>query len=220
MTKSQLFERMKADILVGTYRPGEWLRLADMETHYGANRFEMRSALTALHAIKLLEHEQNRGYRIASVTAESWTQVIEVRLLLEIPAAAQVIRNATDADIANLEALAESFAQAVAHAGIDEIDRINHLFHRAFFASCANRRLTDLIHNQRETLSPSGWRRWWSPAGAQRSAAEHFEMIAALKSRDLPRLEATIRKHTGRQGADAVGADAAPRARPHVGGLG
>src|SRR5262245_36731002 len=171
MTKNQLFERMKADILVGTYRPGEWLRLADMESNYGANRFEMRSALTALHAINLLDHEPHRGYRIAAMSEENWAQIIEVRLLLEIPAAAQVIRNATDADIADLQLLAERFAKAVAQAGIDEIDRANHQFHRAFFASCANSRLTGLIHNLRESSSPGGWRRWWSPAGARRSAA-------------------------------------------------
>ena len=81
--RASLVERMKADIVSGTYHRGEWLRLADLEKRYGASRTEVRKALVALATMKALEHVENYGYRIVVVDAERNQQYREIRYVLE-----------------------------------------------------------------------------------------------------------------------------------------
>src|SRR5579883_432009 len=80
-------ERLREDLLAGQYRPGEWLKQVDLETHYGVNRFEVRIALSELAARHLLDHFPNRGYRVANPTGRQREELYEVRTLLETSAA-------------------------------------------------------------------------------------------------------------------------------------
>lgn len=94
-------DRIRADLLAGMYRPGEFLRLVEMEAHYGIGRFEVRSALANLAAVELLEHVPNRGYRVATLDEKEAWQHTELRLALELPAAILVLRHVNAKDCAD-----------------------------------------------------------------------------------------------------------------------
>ena len=87
-------QEVEGDILRGMLGAGEWLRLGDMAERYRATRSEVRAAFTRLAAQRILEHTPNRGYRVMTVDEEELVQRVEIRLLLELPIAALVIKQA------------------------------------------------------------------------------------------------------------------------------
>ncbi|WP_131829650.1 GntR family transcriptional regulator, partial [Teichococcus deserti] len=63
--KRHLATEIALAIRNGGYRPGEWLRLVDLEAQLGAKRFDLRAALAELALRQTLEHVPNRGFRVA-----------------------------------------------------------------------------------------------------------------------------------------------------------
>lgn len=196
-----VMHRIKADILLGEFRPGEWMRLVDVAERYAASRFEVRSAFAGLAVIELLEHVANRGYRVAVVTDDEAAQWTEVRILLEVPATELVLQRATRTDHAVLRELANRFAACVEHGTTAEIEVLNHRFHRAFFALCGNPRLERLINETRERPWPRGWVHWKTVAGNRASAADHLAMVDALRDGDAAGLRTVALRHLRRTGS-------------------
>ena len=180
---------------MGTYRPGEFLRLVEMEAHYGASRFEVRSALANLAAIELLEHVPNRGYRVVTLNQEEAWQHTELRLALELPAAVLVLRHVDANDCGELRRQAERFAWCVEHGTTSDMEQANHRFHRAFFARCGNGRLEHMINEARERAWPQGWVHWTTTAANRASATDHFALVNALAARDEQALRRVAFRH-------------------------
>ena len=188
-------DRIRADLLVGTYRPGEFLRLVEMEAHYRATRSEVRSALATLAAVELLEHVPNRGYRVAVLDeTEAW-QHTELRLMLEVPAAVLVLRLVDAEGFRDLRREADRFAWCVDHGTTSDIEGANHRFHRAFFAHCGNPRLEHMINEARERAWPQGWMHWKTVSANRASAADHFALVDALESGDEQALRRVAFRH-------------------------
>src|SRR5438270_784607 len=91
---------LRSDLLAGGYSPGTWLKQADLEEKYSANRFEVRIALAELTAQRLLDHIPNRGYRVATHTDIEREQLIETRILIESSACRLIVQRATEEEIA------------------------------------------------------------------------------------------------------------------------
>lgn len=197
-TRNGLSERLRADIVVGFYRPGEWLRLIDLEERYGVGRFDVRQALAQLATGHTVTHVPNRGYRVAETDRKQRHELTDTRLLLEVPAAQLVIEQAKEEDIAGIEAAARAFDEALESSPYPEAQRLNHAFHRAFYACCRNKTLTDLIHDLRERDLPGEWNQWAAPAKAKASSLDHLEMVAALKARDRERMADIVTRHLTR----------------------
>lgn len=197
-TRRGLAERLRSDIVAGFFRPGEWLRLVDLEERYGVGRFEVRQALAQLASGHTVTHVPNRGYRVAETDRKQRHELTDTRLLLEVPAAQLVIEHAGEEDMARIEAAARAFDEALETSPYPEAQRLNHAFHRAFYACCRNPTLIDLIHELRERDLPGEWNQWATPTKARASSLDHLEMVAALKSRDRDRMAAIITRHLTR----------------------
>ncbi len=196
-----LLQRIQADLLLDEFKPGEWLRLVDMEERYQVSRFEIRAGLASLAAMELLEHVPNRGYRVVSVTEEEARQRTEVRILLELPAAEMVLRLASAEDCRKLYRMADHFAWCVENGTTAAIEAANHRFHRAFFALCGNPRLERLINETRERAWPSGWVHWKTVSSNRESAADHTAMVDAIAAGDSARLRGLAFRHLHRIGS-------------------
>src|SRR3546814_6893896 len=86
-TMESLVSRIEADLLSGHFRPGEWLKQADVESHYDANRFDVRMALLDLKARQLIEHVPNPGFRVINLSERESEEMFETSIILETAAA-------------------------------------------------------------------------------------------------------------------------------------
>src|SRR5690606_31711127 len=111
--ETELARKMRADLLMGEFEHGQWLRLNELERRYGVSRFEVRKALAALAAVGALEHIENYGYRLPPADPEKDAHHRETRLILELGAAPKVYYRASMEDLAYLHDLATQFSRAI-----------------------------------------------------------------------------------------------------------
>lgn len=186
---------LRADLLAGKYSAGEWLKQADLESAYGANRFEVRIALAELNVQGLLEHFPNRGYRVCQHTDTEREQLYEVRTLLEVAACKLIVQRATEEQIAEFERMVLAFDEAIENERLMKLKELNFDLHSQLYGMTANPMLANQIRNLRERGIPGRQGMWDAQKSIKESSADHLEMLDMLKRRDSDGLASVVYRH-------------------------
>lgn len=194
---TSLVARIEADLIGGNFRPGEWLKQADVEEAYSANRFDVRMALLDLKARQLIEHIPNRGFRVVNLSEREREALFETRVILETAAARLAAARITGETIEELEAIVQTFHDHMETADQDYLRALNGQFHDLLYQSSGNPVLAEEIKALRQRGLPGtrGGLRWRTMAGIQHSHDEHVKMIELLRARDGEALATTIDEH-------------------------
>lgn len=202
---------LEADLLAGVYRPGEWLKQADIENTYQAHRFDVRMALLDLKTRHLIEHVRNRGYRVINPTEREREDLIQTRTILETAAIRLVVQNVTREDLDDLKRLVAEFGDNIANGDLNLLREINARFHERLYRICGNEILTGEIKALKQRGLP-GARTWRNFNGIQRSHDDHREMIKLLAKKDADKLADLVTRHLSHWRADphAKLADSSP----------
>jgi len=190
-----LADRLARDIQSGVFGTGAWLKQIDLQERYGAKRLEVRRALDHLTQRRVIQHVPNRGYHVHEVDVNQQNHVRDIRVLLEVGAAADLMPNVTDAKVARMQALAERFASLLLSGTLMEQYEVNLEFHATLYDMCSNRELVSLIHDMRGRAVAAPATQWMTRARIEKSVGEHFEIVAALQARDVARLQRIIGDH-------------------------
>ncbi len=187
--------RIEQDIQLGSFAPGSWLKQIDLERRYGCSRAAVRQALERLVVRHLVRHEPNCGYRVDSFDPQMLHDLSQVRALLEVAAAEQILPLFRPSHAPELRRLARRFEAAVQTGTLAEQHAANMAFHQALLRHCPNRELVSLIVALRERVPLAVQQRKNPPARMQASARDHFAMIVALQAGDLAALRRVTRDH-------------------------
>jgi DNA-binding GntR family transcriptional regulator len=187
--------RIERDINIGALSPGTWLKQIDLERRYDATRLDVRQALDTLVARRLVTHVPNRGYHVREFDQRQISDIYEVRAILEIAAAEQLVAHVTDETLHTLRRRAEAFEEATAHGTLLDQNEANIAFHSALLAPCPNRELVGVIMEMRQRIPYSVQRLWNSSARMVKSVKDHYRMIDALAQRDAGLLKAITGDH-------------------------
>jgi DNA-binding GntR family transcriptional regulator len=87
-----VYRRIRSDIIFGILPPGQKLRLEKVSESYGTSISTLRELLNRMCAEGLIVAEGQRGFEVASVSADDFRQVAALRLLLENHAMEQSFR--------------------------------------------------------------------------------------------------------------------------------
>jgi DNA-binding GntR family transcriptional regulator len=188
-------DRLAKDIQSGVFGPGAWLKQIDLQERYDAKRLEVRRALDHLTQKRLIQHVPNRGYHVRVDDAERHNQLHEIRILLEVGAAADLMPNVTDVKVARLRELADRFGELLLHGTLLQQYEVNLQFHEEMYDMCSNRELAALIQEVRSRSVAAPNTNWQTRARIEKSVREHHEIVDALAARDLKRLQKIIRLH-------------------------
>ena len=94
---SSVYCELKGDILNGKLKPDHKLRLEALKTDYNVGNSPLREALNRLSAKGIVVREENRGFRVSSVSAAELEEIIRTRCWLEEIALRESMRNGDDA---------------------------------------------------------------------------------------------------------------------------
>lgn len=192
------YEVLKRAIISGEIPAGERIVETDYAERLHISRTPLREALRKLERDGLVEYVLRRGVMVKAFTLSDVDEIYTIRNSLEMLTLPAIVEKATDADIA---ALRESLAQmdeVMARDDVQAISPMARAFHSQFTHLSGQMRILRVIEGQDEFIT-----RFSSMAIAQenrRSSAhqEHHEMVNLLERRDLPALEALVRKHIER----------------------
>ena len=139
-----------AAIADGRLEPGGRYSVAQLAEQLGVSRTPVREALLVLEREGRVKFERNRGVRILETTAADVAEVFELRLLLEVPAAAKACGIGRHRGARRRS----STRWASAPAAVDEPGFMDHdeRFHELILIAAGNRRLAAIVAGLRDTV--------------------------------------------------------------------
>ncbi len=180
------WRRLRQDIIAGVRKPGERLGVERLREVYGIGPTPLREALQRLRAEGLVAAEGNRGFRVADLDPEEFTDLTEARVAVEREALRLSIRNGEDAWEGGVVSAAYLMAKADSDGrpGGDAWERANTAFHDAMVAACGSRWLLRIRSNL--THLAERYRRVAVSDGSGRDlGAEHAAIAKAVLARDV-----------------------------------
>jgi DNA-binding GntR family transcriptional regulator len=133
------------------------------------------------------------------VTEQDLDEIFPVIALLEGRCAFEAARNATDADLAALEALHDKLNKHAKARRINDYYDANFAIHEAIITLANNRWLASVIGDLRKIVKLARLQQLHAPGRLEQSLSEHMAVFAALKARDAEGAEAAMRTHLTRQ---------------------
>jgi DNA-binding GntR family transcriptional regulator len=190
-------EAVLAAIADGSLEPGGRYSVAEFAEQLGISRTPVREALLMLEREGRVKFERNRGVRILEITAADVAEVFELRLLLEVPAAANACGAVdTEALDAELDAMGEC-ARADDEPGFMDHDE---RFHELILLAAGNRRLAAIVAGLRDTVRGRGASTVGRARSLEEIQAEHGAILDALRAGAADRAGAAMRYHLRRTG--------------------
>lgn len=195
----EVAETLREQIFAGQLAPGCFLDEVALCERLEISRTPLREALKVLTAEGLLRHEPRRGCFVNEVTEQDLDEIFPVIALLEGRCAFEAARNASDTDIAALDALHERLQQHAQAKRINDYYATNYAIHEAIITLANNRWLAQAIANLRKILKLARQQQLHAPGRLEQSLSEHLAVYAALKARDCEGADAAMRTHLTRQ---------------------
>ncbi|TAK48922.1 MAG: FCD domain-containing protein [Xanthobacteraceae bacterium] len=153
------YSSLRHEILSGHLKPGAKLRTEELRLRYKIGASTLREALTRLLGEALVTAEGQRGFRVAPISLSDFSDLTNVRKMIETEALRQSVLAGDEAWEGRVvaafyrlskveERLAES-AQAISN----DFEQRNRDFHQALISACASpwlHRLNAMLYQQSE----------------------------------------------------------------------
>ncbi|MDF1748722.1 MAG: GntR family transcriptional regulator [Alphaproteobacteria bacterium] len=181
--QERVYRELRESIMLGHFHPGDAMTIRGLAEKLGTSMMPAREALRRLVAERALTLLPNRRVAVPHMTPETFRELTEARVALEVLAARRAFP-ATD------EALAENLAQinaqqdeAIAAGDWAQYQERNRAFHFALYACAPAQVLLPLIESLWLQIGPFLYLTRES-LGTTYLEDRHEEAIAAIKGRD------------------------------------
>ncbi|RYF67681.1 MAG: FCD domain-containing protein [Comamonadaceae bacterium] len=210
---SALVSQLRMDIIGGVFAPGSKLLIKDLCTRYGASPIPMREALSRLTSSGFVQAEDQRGFKVASASAQDLMDISGARVLVETEALRLSVLKGDVAWESRVVAAHHQLSrlalrEAAAPAALSsQWDEAHMAFHDALLSACGSRVLLELAANLRErftryryvsavtTVRSNKQGRGTAGSVLRDIAAEHAALVQAVLARDVGRATALLQAH-------------------------
>jgi len=200
---------LEEEIVSGEIPPGTVLRQEHLSERFAVSRTPIREALRRLSALGLVSFVPNRGVRVRTLSREELREAFLVRAELESLATELAATRMTPADLEELEAAEERFAQVTQELrgrepGDDrrrltaEWVHANHAFHDVIYRVAASPLVERIAKGARRTFSGPAV---WAPGDAaidelyERNDQQHRAILQALAAGSAAGARSLAREH-------------------------
>lgn len=205
MVESQILDRtsvrekvsrlLRAQIASGVLLPGEIYSAVALGEAIGVSATPIREAMIDLANSGLVEPVRNRGFRIMEVSDDDLDEIVELRLMLEVPALDTIIARATNKQLAALEPLLEPILASARERDLPTFLVADSRFHLDLLEIVGNQRLVHLVSELRDQTRLLGLRRLSEEGLLERVALEHLDILSAIQARDAKLAKKLMARH-------------------------
>jgi DNA-binding GntR family transcriptional regulator len=191
----KIFNELREAILSGKLKPGELYSVYRVSDEMGISRTPVREAVLRLAEVDMVTIERNRGFTVRTVTVSDIREVFELRLMLEVPAAAHAATHGnqafTDAVQVEINAMHEASL-----AGDQSLFMQHDLaLHDLINGVLGNKRLSTTLRTLRESTRSRGVVTHAHSRGMAAIEDEHAPIVNALVARDPDAAAEYMRAH-------------------------
>jgi len=191
----QVYAYLRESIVSGELKSGSQHSVYRLAEQLGVSRTPVREAVLRLADTGMVTVERNRGIRIRGVTVEDIRDVFEMRLLIEVPAAAYAARHGGTELRATLVAANEAMKAAAAINDEEEFRRRDRALHGCIADVLGNQRLATTLSSLRDATRARG--AWTGNRSRELGeiVSEHAPIVEALLAGDPAAAAARMRAH-------------------------
>jgi len=197
--RDQITHTLRAAVLAGDMKMGEIYSAPMLAARFGVSATPVREAMIDLAKEGIIEAVRNKGFRVAQPSVKELQQMMDVRLLLEVP----TIRNLAKTGFTGEQrAAASSFAEASLESA-QHSDLMSHVmadirFHLYLLSISGNDQIVEIVRVLRSRSRPYGLQSSSKRAFLLESAREHIELVKLIGNRQSTQaadlMEAHIRR--------------------------
>lgn len=201
----RVYSYLRSAILSGGIHPTEHLVEEVIARELGVSRTPVREALHKLEREGLIEHFQNRGFAVPVETESQIAEIFEIRSILEGYILRIACEHATNDLLSELKSLLREAERCLAESRIEELHRLNTLFHDRILQQVPGRaRLKGLVKDLMEYVLRYRAATLRFPGGAERTVKGHARIILALETGDSDLCERIMHAHVEGAKRDAI----------------
>lgn len=210
--RARVTEALRAGIVTGELEAGQLYSAPRLAARYGVSATPVREAMLDLVKEGLVRTVRNKGFEIVTPSPAALHDILEVRLLLEVPTVRRLAeRGVREAELVTLQELAESTV-ALAQAG----EVVSHVaadlrFHLALLGLWGNHEITEAVRALRSRSRLAGLWSTKNQSAMVESSHEHVLLLEHLRRRDGEAADALMTSHIKR--ASALWSKGSPAAR-------
>ena len=193
---SRIYDTLRKDLVNGRFAAGEKLAINALKEQYQVGLSPLREALNKLAAYGLLLQENQRGFRVPTLSHRELDDIAQTRLALEGMAFEQAIAHGDAAWEAEL--LAAEHRLKCADMTLDKDDeweRLHTQFHRTLVAPCGSvwlLRFIEQLHDQFDRYRRLGPK---MPVIRQELDQQHHELVELALKRDVKAARKLLDEH-------------------------
>lgn len=188
-------ERLRDDIVNGTFPPGERLIELHLSKRYDVGRAAVRSALVELDLQGLVQRETNRGATVRRISVAEAVEITEARMVLESLVARRAAERCTSAGRRELMDLVKAMDVAVKGDDKAAYSRLNRQLHAALARIARHEVADELITNLRDRAVHQQFQLSGLPGRAKESLSQHRAIAAAVVAGEPDAAEISMRDH-------------------------
>lgn len=196
---AQAFDRLQQRIVDGLIEPGSRLVIDQLAKEFGVSLIPVREALVRLHAIRLVEYNPHKGYRVARrLSAIDLKELFDARLMLESAVMVFVVKSADRSlvsDLRKINARIASCKTGATFANFRRFIELNDEFHTRLIESAGNRLILEAYRGL--SYGPQVARELFGRGVADQSeiVEEHEHIVNAIERKDIDEAIRSVRKH-------------------------
>jgi DNA-binding GntR family transcriptional regulator len=189
----EVAEQLRQRIFGRQLEPGAWIDELKLCQEMGISRTPLREALKVLAVEGLVTMKVRRGAYVTEMSEQDVREAYQLLALLESDAAANVARSASEAALAELDALHADLERQVEQR--DAFFATNERFHMRLLEIEGNRWRQQIVTDLRRVMKLNRHHSLFKQGRLADSLAEHRALMQAMIKRDGAKAAQLMREH-------------------------
>ena len=192
-----VYNRLRAEILNGSLKPDDRLRLTALARRFETSEMPVREALRMLQRDGLISFESHRGATVVNLSLQRAAEIVAIRMHLEVLAVAEAVPHHTASSLSEVTGVLERMDRQAEGRHAQRFTESNRRFHTLLYQPGPNRMLIEEI----QIL----WDRVWrararsifalDPTRMRAAQIEHWAILEAVRSREPDRAAGAMARH-------------------------
>ena len=182
--RKQVVERLREAIMEGHLKPGERLRERELCEMLGVSRTSLREGLVELESEGLIQNVPNKGPVVTPISVKLAEDIYQIRGVLEALGAKLFARNATDAQVAELDHATGELARVYAEFEAAPFLKAKSRFYEVLMEGAGNQLAAQVLRGIHARVSQLRVTSLSDPSRTSVSIAEIRRIVDAIKARD------------------------------------
>lgn len=196
----EIYSALREGLMIGEWLPGAKITARSVAKRYNTSLTPARDAMTRLANEGGLLLSETRMYSVPSLTADDYSEVMNIRVLLEPMASELATANVTPEDIVALDKINENMRELIENDRLQAGLILDSRFHLNLYKSCGSSVLWQVINNLWLRIGPTRNMLSKSYRKGLGGYENHKEILEALKVKDAILTARSVRRDL-KQGA-------------------